>query len=205
MVDNPTSADPALQVLRCDTVYQGYLQVLRYRLRHRLFNGGYSEIIVREVVERGQVVAVLPIDIERDRVILLEQFRPGAYAAGWHPWLLECVAGIIDANESAEQAAYRETQEETGCTVKQLALIGRFITSPGACSETVTLYCGQVDADIDDSIHGLATENEDILVRSIAIEQALAWLANARIVNAKTIIALQWLALHYDALKQRGL
>ena len=197
------STDPVLQVECCDTAYDGYLQVIRYHLRHLLFNGCYSKPIVREVVNRGQVVAVLPLVPQLDRLILLKQFRPGAYAAGWHPWLLECVAGIIDTGENAEQAAYRETKEETGCTIQRLELMGRCITSPGACSETVTLYAAQIDTDIDESIHGLVDENEDILVRSYGINEALALLEKGRIVNAKTVIAMQWLSLHYTALKQR--
>ena len=203
LISRQAGGDEELVVLDRRTVYQGYLRIDRYRLRHRLHAGGHSEPIVREVLERGHVVAVLPLDPRRDQVILVEQFRPGAYAAGWYPWLLECVAGIIEADESAEDAAHRETREETGCVVERLELISRFITSPGASSETVALYCGQVDANITDSVHGLAAEHEDILARCVGVDQAIAWLDEGRIVNAKTVIALQWLARHYRSLKRR--
>jgi ADP-ribose pyrophosphatase len=78
-----------------------------------------------------------------------------------------------------------------------------FFSSPGACSETVALYCGQVDANTAHGLHGLADEGEDIRVNTWSIDEALQLLAQGRIVNAKTIIALQWLALNRDSLAQR--
>ena len=83
-------------------IFDGYFKVDRYRLRHSLHAGGMSPALEREVLERGQVSAVLPVDPQRRRLVLIEQFRPGAYALGWHPWLLECVAGIIEPGEQAE-------------------------------------------------------------------------------------------------------
>jgi ADP-ribose pyrophosphatase len=151
------------------------------------------------VFERGQVAAVLPLDPQRARVVLIEQFRAGAYARGWHPWLLECVAGIIEQGESAEDVARRETQEEAGCRITELIPItAPFLSSPGACTETVSLFCGRVDAAAVGGIHGLVEEGEDIRVGSWTIDEALELLACGRIVNAKTIIALQWLALNRE-------
>ncbi len=187
------------------TVFDGYFQILRYRLKFSLHEGGMSEAIDREVFERGQVAAVLPVDPIRNQVVLIEQFRIGPYAVGWDPWLLEGVAGIIEEGESAEDVAVRETKEEAGCEVTDLVPILRYLSSPGACTETVALYCGRVDASRAGGVHGLDEEHEDIKVVVYGVDEALEMLSAGRIVNGKTIIALQWLALNYPQLKQRWL
>ena len=184
-----------IDILARDTVFDGYFQVERYSLKHELHNGGTSEVLSREVFERGHVAALLPVDPVTDKVVLIEQFRPGALAAGWDPWLLECVAGIIEDGEEAVDVAVRECHEETGLQARDCKLISRYLTSPGACSETVHLYAGKVDASIAGGVFGLADEGEDIKVVSVSVDDALHLVESGCIVNSKTIIALQWLAL----------
>ncbi|MDH3317041.1 MAG: NUDIX domain-containing protein [Gammaproteobacteria bacterium] len=187
------------------TVFDGYFQIHKYRVKFSLHQGGMSEAIDREVFERGQVAAVLPVDPVRDQVVLIEQFRIGPYAVGWDPWLLEGVAGIIEDGESPEDVAIREAREEAGCEITELVPMMRYLSSPGACTETVALYCGRVDASGAGGVHGLDEEHEDIKVIVYGIDEALDMLRAGKIVNGKTIIALQWLALNYPQLKQRWL
>ncbi len=187
------------------TVFDGYFQIHHYRLRFSLHEGGMSPALDREVFERGQVAAVLLVDPERDEVVLIEQFRVGPYAVGWDPWLLEGVAGIIEDGESAEEVALREAKEEAGCEITDLVPIMRYLSSPGACTETVALFCGRVDSSRADGVHGLDEEHEDIKVVVCSVDKAIELLRSGRIVNAKTIIALQWLALNYADLKRRWL
>ena len=137
--------------------------------------------------------------------MLIEQFRPGAWAAGREPWLLECVAGVMEPGETPEALARREAREEAGCAVTDLVPIATFLTSPGATTETVRLFCGRVDSEGVGGLHGLAEEGEDIRVAVMPVEDAVALLDEGRIVNAKTIIALQWIARHYPSLKTRWL
>jgi ADP-ribose pyrophosphatase len=185
--------------------FDGYFQIHRYRLKFSLHEGGMSEAVDREVFERGQVAAVLPLDPVRDQLVLIEQFRIGPYAVGWDPWLLEGVAGIIEEGESAEDVARREAMEEAGCEITELVPILRYLSSPGACTETVALFCGRVNAIDAGGVHGLDEEHEDIKVMVYGVDEALKMLNEGKIVNAKTIIALQWLALNYPQLKQRWL
>jgi len=194
-----------VEVIDKRTVFEGHYRIERYHLRHTLHAGGMSETLSRELFERGQVAAVLPVDPVRDEVILIEQFRIGPYAVGWDPWLLEGVAGIIEDEESPEDVARRETLEEAGCEIIDLVPVMRYISSPGACSETVALYCGRVDTSGAGGVHGLADEGEDIKVMVYPVAKAIGLLDSGRIVNAKTIIALQWLALNYTDLKRRWL
>jgi ADP-ribose pyrophosphatase len=188
-----------------EAVYDGYFRIDRFILRHALHAGGMGPALSREVFDRGTVAAVLPVDPATDQVVLIEQFRPGAYAAGWDPWLLECVAGVVEPGETAEDVARRETEEEAGITLGQLEPIARFLTSPGATSETLDLFVGRVDASRANGIHGLASEGEDIRVLTLSIKEAVDALDRGLIVNAKTVIALHWLARHYSGLKTRWL
>ena len=184
--------------------YCGFFRLEKYRLRHELFAGGWSSAITRECLERGHAVAVLLYDPDRDQVVLLEQFRVGALAAPDGPWLLEIVAGILDhPGETVEETARREIQEEAGCEVSHLTPICRYLVSPGGASESISLFCGRVDAaTIIPGIRGVATEHEDIRVHLVRRTEALEWLRTGRICSAAPIIALQWLELNRSQLLQ---
>jgi ADP-ribose pyrophosphatase len=181
--------------------YSGYFRVNRYRLRHRLFAGGWSGVIEREVFERGHAVGVLPYDPAADAVVLIEQFRIGALVAGMDPWLTEVVAGIIEDGEQPEEVAQRETLEEAGLQIQALMPMCRYLVSPGGAAESVFLYCGRVDSRGAGGIHGLAEEHEDIRVDLVPYAQAMRWLADGRITNATGLVALQWLALNRDQVR----
>jgi len=161
-----------------------------------LFGGGDSPVFTREIFERGSVVAVLPYDPERRKVVLIEQFRAGAIEDPDGPWLIESVAGVIEPGESTQQVALRECVEEAGCEIRQLEIISKYYVSPGGTSEHCSLYCGLVDSNGVAGIHGLADENEDIRVMVVDAEEAFAWVREGRIRSSATIIALQWLELN---------
>ncbi len=194
-----------VELIEKQAAFSGYFRIDRFRLRFPLYEGGMSREVEREVLERGQVAAVLLVDPDRDRVVLIEQFRPGPYAAGEQPWLIEAVAGIIEGTESAEEMARREAREEANCEITDLFPIMRFFTSPGASTESVALFCGRVDSTDAGGVHGLEEEGEDIRVMVVSVSEALSLLHEGKIVNAKTIIALQWLACNYDKVKRRWL
>lgn len=191
----------AVEIVGKETPYQGYFRIDRYRLRHRRFDGDWTPELTREVFERGHAAGVLLYDPARDAVVLIEQFRIGAYAAGLEPWLIEVVAGIIEPGEAAAEVARREAREESGCEIQALEPIGSFIMSPGGASETLSLFCGRVESAGAGGLHGLAEEHEDIRAIALPSDQALARLAAGEIANASTVIALQWLAIHRDRLR----
>ena len=181
--------------------YSGFFRINCYRLRHRLFAGGWSGAIEREVFERGHAVGVLPYDPVADSVVLIEQFRIGALIAGMSPWLIEVVAGIVEEGETPEEVARRETQEEAGLEILALMPMCRYLVSPGGSSESVRLYCGRVDSRGAGGIHGLAEEHEDIRVDRVAYGEAMRLLEEGRVTNSVSLIALQWLALHRDRVR----
>lgn len=198
--DTPARDD--FEILEYQEVYSGFFRMLKYRLRHRLFDGGMSEEHSRELFERGHAAAMLPYDPLRDTVVLLQQFRVGALEDAHGPWLLEIVAGMIEQGEQAEEVVRREAMEEAGCRVGELAFICDYLVSPGGTSERISLYCGLVDSEGLGGIHGLADEHEDIRVDVVPFMQAWQWLSEGRIRSASAIMALQWLYIHRPQLKE---
>jgi ADP-ribose pyrophosphatase len=192
-----------VETIESETVWKGYFRMDRLRLRHRLFAGGWGQPITREIFERGHAAALLPYDPVRDEVVLIEQFRPGAFTAGTEPWLVEIVAGIIEDGETAEGVARRETVEEAGCTVTDIIPVMDILTTPGASSERIAIFLGRVNARGVGGIHGLVDEVEDIRVFTESLDAALARLADGGIINVTAIVALQWLALNRDMLRRR--
>ena len=190
-----------VNVLTKETLYKGFFECNRYSFTHPLFDGGTSDIVKREVFERGHAVAVLPYDPILDELVLLEQFRFPAMETTQSAWLIEVVAGIIDPGETPEEVCYREAQEEAGINISNLTKISSYLTTPGACTERIELYIAQVDAKTAKGIHGLDNEAEDIKVLRVPLAQAEEWLNNGRIDNSTAIIALQWLLLNKEKLK----
>ncbi|MDH4041342.1 MAG: NUDIX domain-containing protein [Gammaproteobacteria bacterium] len=192
-----------VRILKDENAFSGYFAVRRLTLQHRCFGGGWSAPQVREVFERGDAVGVLPYDPVEDRVVLVEQFRPGALRGDDSPWMLELVAGVVEAGESDEEVAHREALEEAGCELSSLLPIATVLPSAGACSEQVRLFCGLLTRAGAGGIHGLAEEGEDILVHSVSRREALELVAGNRIPNGHTLIALQWLHIHGESLRER--
>ena len=192
-----------VRVLESEIGYKGHFELRKLTLQHRCFAGGWSPPLVRELFERGDAVGVLPYDPVSDSLVLIEQFRPGAMRGDDSPWMLELIAGVVEPGESDEEVVHREAMEEAGCEVSELVPIASFIPSAGACSEQVRLFCGRVTRAAIGGIHGMEDEGEDILVHSVPRADALQMAAEDRIPNGHTLIALQWLQIHGDALRER--
>lgn len=195
--------DADVELIGRQTEYAGFFRLDRLQLRHRRFDGDWTGPLQRELVLRRPAVALLPYDPVTDRVVLVEQFRLGAWIADRPGWMVEIPAGLIDAGESKEHSAIRETREETGLAVAELLPVREFATSPGGFNEWVSLFCGRVGAPAEASLHGLASEQEDIRILPMPAADALVLLAEGRIQNAITVIALQWFALNHDSLRRR--
>ena len=199
----PNPANEKAELVRHEAAYQGYFKIGRYFFRHSLHGGGISNVISREVFERGQAGAVLPYDAARDEVVLIRQFRAGSFVAGRHPFTWEAVAGIIEANETAEVMIRREAIEEAALHVADVLPIASVMLTPGACSESCSIFLGRVDTTNAGGIHGLPSENEDILVKVLPFAKAYAMVERNEVDNAVAMLALQWLALHRDEVRKR--
>lgn len=189
------------RILSREVVYEGFYRMLAYRVRHRLFRGGWGRPLNRELFERPHAAAVLPYDPDRDLVGLVEQFRIGAVEEPDGPWLLEVVAGLVKSGETSEEVARRELLEEAGLRARAMIPMHDLLLSPGGSNERMALYCGLVELGSDrEGTFGLEAEGEDIRLHVVSREQALEALAHGRCDNAPLTIALQWLALHHGGL-----
>ncbi len=99
----PLNRAQNVELVEKTTPYDGYFRIDVYRLRHKRFGAGWTEVLSRELFARGHATVVLPYDPARDVVVLIEQFCIGAYAAGFAPWLIESVAGIVGPGEIPEE------------------------------------------------------------------------------------------------------
>ncbi len=171
-------------------LYRGFFRLDAYTVEHERFDGGTLSI-VREHLERGDAVAVLLYDPDKDAVLLIEQFRIGPAARGEDPWLTEIVAGMLDAVEDPEACARRECIEEAGYAPETLKALGSYYSTPGGSSERIHLFMGEVAADHPcGSGGGVAAEHEDIRCRWVSRKQAMQWVYEGRINSAPPMLAL---------------
>ena len=191
-----------VEIIGCDTLYQGHVRLSEYRLRHRLFSGGWSDEISREILYRGNASVVLPYDPVRDEIVLIEQFRASALEAGEPPRQLEAVAGAIPAGESEKDVAHRELREEAGLTARELHFVSKALSTSGLCSEVVWIYCGIVDASDVGGVHGLDSEHEDIRAGAHTYDAARRLLLDGRIQHLPAVTAFYWLELNRDRLRR---
>lgn len=191
------------EILERQVPYEGVFRMAHYKIRFRLFRGGWSRVIEREIMERKQAACLLPYDPLLDKVILIEQFRAGALSNPQSPWLIETVAGSIDKDEAPAEVALRESQEEANCKILDLFPICEYFVSPGGCNEYAYLFCGRVDASDAGGVYGLLEkEGEDIRAFPVPADEAFVMVQEGKIKTSPAIISLQWLQLNREWLKQ---
>jgi ADP-ribose pyrophosphatase len=200
-------AHPDVLVSSDQRVWNGRFPLDVVKFRHRRFDGTLSGEKTWEVWRRGRAAAVLPYDPVADVVLLIEQFRLPALAAGLDPVLVELPAGLCDDGESPEVTARREAGEEMGLEVGALQWIGSFLLTPGGSDEVCELYAGRVqappvDADGIAGHGGMAAEQEDIRVRVWPAAQAIEAVLAGRINNSVAAIGVLWLAARRSVLRE---
>ncbi|WP_207762028.1 NUDIX domain-containing protein [Arboricoccus pini] len=197
------------EIIARQRAYQGFFALDVVDLRHEQFDGSWSQPIRRELFCISNAVGILPYDSRRNRVVLIEQFRTGPLGAvrdatTAQPWMIETPAGLIETGEDPEMAGRRELVEECGLTADRMELIHQFYPSPGASAERVNLFVAEVDLPvIGQSVHGLASEHEDILNHVLELEEALSWLDDGRIQGVTAVMALLWMKSSSAALQER--
>lgn len=185
-----------VQVVAQDRLWDGFLKLDRYRLNYPTFDGGQTPTVSREILVRGTAVAALPYDPSTDEILLIEQFRIGAFHAQANPWVVEIVAGMMDVQgELPEQTLHRELSEEAGLADAQLEHIVDYFPSPGGSDEQIKLYLARCDLSAvhTGDVFGLASETEDIRVHKLPRREWPSWMAQGRLNNAATLLALMWL------------
>ena len=155
-----------------------------------------------DVLRFGRVVAILPVDLARDEVVLIRQFRLAAQLANGRGSLIEIVAGHVEGREHLAEAARRECLEEVGVAPSALVELFTFVPTPGASDEEITLFLGIIDAAAVPERSGSAAEREETQPLRVPIDAALAALAEGKMRNGVLVLALHWLALNRARLKE---
>ena len=178
-----------------DATHEGFFLTRTYDLQHPRFDGSTSARLSREVFVATDAVIVLPYDPVRDRVLLVEQFRMGPFARGdTYPWVLEPVAGRVDAGETVEEAARRECEEEAGLTLRHLEHVSSHYFSPGASTEYY--HCYVALSDLPDGVAGqggLDAEHEDIRTHVLSFDAVQDLLTSGEANIGPLILLLLWL------------
>lgn len=184
-----------VEILERKTLFQGFFRFEELKYRHRLYEGGWSNTITREVLHRGEAIGAVLYDPANDLIGLVEQIRPGAFEDPNGPWCLEVVAGMVDpGEENLDDVVLREMQEETGLKPDSIEYICHYMASPGGCTEKLHVYCALADlSECHGGVSGLDTEGEDIRLLVMPANEVFSAIYSGRFNNAATMISLQWL------------
>ena len=176
-----------------------FIRVDRSVIQHEKYDGTLSDELVRLNVDRGDSVAALLFNPEKETFIFVEQFRYPVYTKEPDSaWILEIVAGTIENGATPEATIEREIEEEVGFKATNLQPIMSFYPSPGASNEIIYLFYGEVSPDQSVSTGGgVISEGEDIRVIEVSANKAMAMMKQGKIIDAKTLIALQWYQLNH--------
>jgi GDP-mannose pyrophosphatase NudK len=147
----------------------------------------------REVYERGNGAAILLFNKIKKTVVLIKQFRLPTYLnQNETGFIIEACAGVLE-EENPEETIIRETEEETGYRIKEVKKIFKSYMSPGSVTEIIHFFVAEYDSDMKKSKGGgLASEHENIEVIELPFEHAYNMIASGEIVDAKTIMLLQY-------------
>lgn len=187
--------------------YDGFFRLRAFNISHRRFDGRQSATLGREAFQAFDAALVLPYDPGTDQVMLVEQFRFGPV---WRkdpvPWMLEPIAGLVDAGEDPADCARREAVEEAGLQLGDLRLMTRVYASPGYSTEFFHCYLGLCDLSQENGgLAGLAHENEDIRSHVISFDRAMELVESGEANAGPLALMLLWLARHREGLRRDGL
>ncbi|WP_026755671.1 NUDIX domain-containing protein [Sediminibacter sp. Hel_I_10] len=162
------------------------------------FDDGSWKRISRECYNRGNGTAILLYNMEKSTLILTKQFRMPAYENNQEEGMsIEVCAGALDKNEDPETCIIREVEEETGYKINSASLVLETYMSPGAMTEKLYLFTSEyTDAMKIDTGGGLESENEEIEVMELHISEVLKMIDNKDIIDAKTIMLIQFAQIH---------
>ena len=183
--------------------YDGFFRLKEIKIQYPRFNGGMSDVLQRAAFVAYDAALILPYDPKTDRVLLIEQLRYGPLARGDNaPWVLEPVAGLVDAGEAPADTAMREALEETGLEITRIEAMPKAYASPGYSSEFFHCFLGLLDLPEQPAmLGGLLSENEDIKSHIMPFDQAMALIETGEINAVPLIMMLYWLDRERDRLR----
>ncbi|NVO14212.1 MAG: NUDIX hydrolase [Rhodoplanes sp.] len=172
----------------------GFRRFERYSVT--IDHGGTPATMSRDILRIGRTVGIIAVDLGRDEIVLIRQFRLASHLATGRGDILEVPAGYVDHGEAPAAAAHRECIEEIGVAPRALREVFSFMPAPGMLEELATIFLVSVDAAQVPDQAGADHEIEHTRPIRVPIDEAIAALGAGTIFNGYLIIALQWLALN---------
>jgi len=192
-------SDDRVRILSSEILADDWARLTKYTIDFTR-RDGVVERQIRQVYDRGDGALILPIDPERQTVLLVRQFRMPVYLDDKKGFIIEACAGLLDENDP-ETAIRKEAEEELGYAIKEVTRVLDVYMSPGSVKERLSFFLAHYSpADRISAGGGSAHEGEDIEVIELALAQALAMISRGEIIDAKTIILLHHVALYGDGL-----
>lgn len=188
---------------RKEDAQHGFFRLDRFDVRFPRFDGQQSDVIARSAFVAYDAALVLPYDPKNDLVMLVEQMRYGPLLRGDpYPWVLEPIAGLVDAGEEPIETARREALEEAGLTLNDIRPMVNVYPSAGYSTEFFHCFFGLCDLEsAQEGLHGLAQENEDIRTHILSFERAMELMETGELNLGPTVMMLLWLAHKRVALR----
>jgi ADP-ribose diphosphatase len=150
----------------------------------------------RDILRAGQVVTVVPVDLARDEIVLIRQFRLPAHLGNGRGDLVETVAGRVEPGEAPRAAALRECTEEIGVAPTKLVELFSYFSTPGVTDEEIVVFLAAVDASKVSEGPAVTVDGEQLYLMQVPIDAALAAFNGGTVHNGLLLVALQWLALN---------
>jgi len=196
MTNNQNNLRERVRVVREELLSDNWAILKKTTLDYQRGDGTWQTLI-RETYDRGNGAAILLYNRAQRTVVLTRQFRYPAFVNGHPEPLIEACAGLLDDRDPAE-AIRRETEEETGYQIAEPKKIMEIFMSPGSVTEKLYFFVAEyhVDARVNEG-GGLEEDGEDILVLEVELDEALRMIERGEIIDGKTIILLQYAALHH--------
>ncbi|MDD2839581.1 MAG: NUDIX domain-containing protein [Rickettsiales bacterium] len=185
-----------IKILKKENCYTGFNSVNKYVFEFESFDKKNILTCEREILERKDSIAVVLYDNNKDKLLLIQQFRSGCYIKKNIKYPFEIVAGLIDKNDTIENTVIREVKEESGVEISKLLKICSFFPEINFSTREMHLFCGKFDSTKIKNYAGLKEENEDIKILLFSKEEVKNMLKNNEIINSHSLIALQWFFLN---------
>lgn len=184
--------NPNIKIKKTEILSDNWATLSKITLDYTKEDGSVEEQ-KREVYERGNGAAILLFNKIKKTVVLIKQFRLPTYLnQNETGFIIEACAGVLE-EEHPEETIIRETEEETGYRIHEVKKIFKSYMSPGSVTEIIHFFVAEYDSEMKISKGGgLASEHENIEVIEMPFEQAYNMIASGEIVDAKTIMLLQY-------------
>lgn len=186
--------------------YAGFFRLETFNISHPRFDNTQSETLDRAAFVAYDAALVLPYDPKRDLVLLIEQLRYGPVLRGDpQPWVLEPIAGLVDAGEAPMEAARREAAEEAGLDLQDIRPMMNVYPSPGYSTEFFHCFLAVCDLDLGlEGVHGLQSESEDIRSHVVSFDRGMELLDSGEINLGPLAMMLLWLGRHREKIRSLG-